>query len=129
MLTTRSLNWTEGNFTFLSRCLCKVRCSRKKLKLRIPFHPGSVHGYLNEAILLRKDAFAQPRGSVCTAIFKFGPRRIVSRQHMQVQEIDLPRTYGSFPISNNIDHVIPQPVKEEADAKYAYSVTGLLLRR
>ena len=68
------------------------------------------------------------------AIFKFGPRRIVTRQHMQVQQIshlapDAPRTYGSFPISNNIDHVIPQPVKEEGDAKYAYTETGLLLRR
>ena len=68
------------------------------------------------------------------AIFKFGPRRIVSRQHMQVQQIsrlalNVRRTYGYFPISNNIDHVIPQPVKEEGDAKYAYTVTSLLLRR
>lgn len=53
---------------------------------------------------------------------------------MQVQQIsrlalDVPETYGSFPISNNIDHVIPQPVKEEGDAEYAYTETGLLLRR
>lgn len=53
---------------------------------------------------------------------------------MQVQQIsrlalDVPGTYGSFPISNNIDHVIPQPVKEEGDAEYAYTETGLLLRR
>jgi hypothetical protein len=72
--------------------------------------------------------------SYFNAIFKFGPRRIVSGQHMKVQQIshlalDVPRTYGSFPISNNIDHVIPQLVKEEGDAKYAYTVTGLLLRR
>lgn len=68
------------------------------------------------------------------AIFKFGPRRTVSLQHMQVQQIsrlalDVPETYGSFPISNNIDHVIPQSVKEEGDAEYAYTETGLLLRR
>lgn len=64
MLTTKSLNWTEGNFTFLFRFLCGVRCSRKKLKLGYLFIPDSVHGYLNEvwAILLRKDEFAQPRG-------------------------------------------------------------------
>lgn len=64
MLTTRSLNWTEGIFTFPSRFLCGVRRSRKKLKLMYLFIPDSVHGYLNEvwAILLRKDAFAQPRG-------------------------------------------------------------------
>lgn len=54
-------------------------------------------------------------------------------QHMHVQQIghlasDEHKTYGSFPISNNIDHVIPQPVKEEG-AKYAYTVMGLLLRR
>jgi hypothetical protein len=38
---------------------------KEKVKLRVPFHPDSVHGYLNEAraILLRKDAFAQPRGA------------------------------------------------------------------
>ncbi|HEY3527428.1 MAG TPA: hypothetical protein VGK47_14630 [Nitrososphaeraceae archaeon] len=53
---------------------------------------------------------------------------------MQVQQtsrlaLDVRRTYGYFPISNNIDHVIPQPVKEEGDAKYAYTVTSLLLRR
>jgi hypothetical protein len=65
------------------------------------------------------------------AIFKFGPRRTVSLQHMQVQQIsrlalDVPGTYGSFPISNNSDYVIPQ---EEGDAKYAYTETGLLLRR
>ena len=53
---------------------------------------------------------------------------------MQVQQIsrlalDVPETYGSFPISNNIDHVIPQPAKEEGDAKYAYTETGLLQRR
>ena len=61
MLTTRSLNWTEGNFTFLFRFLCGVRCSRKKLKLRVPFH-HSVHGYLNEVWAMRKDEVAQPRG-------------------------------------------------------------------
>lgn len=92
---------------------------------------------------LRSQGVSQRRCALATvfltnsysrAIFKFGPRRIVLRQHMQVQQIshlalDVPRTYGSFPISNNIDHVIPQPVKEEGDAKYAYTVTGLLLRR
>jgi hypothetical protein len=67
-------------------------------------------------------------------IFKFGPRRIVSRQHMQVQQFshiasDVRRTYGFFPVSNNIDHVIPPPVKAESAAKYAYTETGLLLRR
>jgi hypothetical protein len=53
---------------------------------------------------------------------------------MQVQQFshiasDLRRTYGFIPVSNNIDHVIPPPVKAESAAKYAYTETGLLLRR
>ena len=88
----------------------------------------------SQGVSQRRCALATVFDQLYHAIFKFGPRRIVSRQHMQVQQIsrlalDVGRTYGYFPISNNIDHVIPQPVKEEGDAKYAYTVTSLLLRR